>query len=779
MYNVKDFHGITILPSLHGNIRNRAPEPTLAHKVVTDAYHEITVGPIYNKRLHMISGMSSIFDINKLRDLQAFPKYLNQWETYTLSLLLHDADDRVYLFLDYLVERHIFELKAIMKDTTEIFSATATDLQQEQVLVSCYEKFRVYKNINQFAAAIDRITYNTKTQEMCNLYTQVSENFPSKMHTWLMNIGASPTSMDLNDMMTVFKNFRGKSRIPTSPSSLDVFNEDDEYDVLGILFEYRNKKASASSSGGGSGSGGSGGGGGGGSGGGIGGGGSGGGSGGGGGGSGSSSASPLPVLSAASTAASTATTVMPSAPKVVPVIPVIPVSPTVLPAAATPADAPATQETEKVDNDPRLLIDVPEYKEKFQKYFQMLKSGVPAGAVTNKMRQDGIQMPASFVLSESSTVGMLNAKDKPKTALIKPLFILSTIAAPNAPAWSNNAVQFTHNVDFSTMLTPQPEIVASKSTVKQPAAPKSIFDPQRAQKLSIALRNLNKKFTNENILENIRGVASAGQLLSYEDLNVLYQNKFWPSAEEAQQLKAIPEPRDVSFERLLYVMNKDIPDAEKRIKAMLFKYKLSEDITDISTKLQRFIDLCNAVMQNQEMVVLLCGLVIAINTLNHSNPSTSKDIPPIRGIRFQDLTSTGPIYSTNGNRKVLMPFLVKLIQANNHEVNGVIGKLIEAIEALLKLEYETLNMVIGAIHVGYNETKTQMDVVFTSSTLPQEIDAMDQIYKNAETLYQNGLAKFGQDPTLSVTDCFSALLTFLQKYQAAMMQAAASQKTKR
>lgn len=286
-------------------------------------------------------------------------------------------------------------------------------------------------------------------------------------------------------------------------------------------------------------------------------------------------------------------------------------------------------------------------RNRYAKYFKMLKMGLPAGAVKNALQRDGHDptiLDLNHDKSLSSQLGSNSKCQKNKSSLAKNKPAIrrkkvywNKVDAIEGTIWSllkasGDTVNFVHDTKELESLFTQ-RFVNKASTNEQTPHFKSKSTKQSVKVID-AKRGMNGDIILKKLKLNPTQVTSMVDRLEFEGLDAdslrsLYD--FLPSDEEIKGLtKYLANVnRDEALggmtpcEQYMVAM-KDTPESEQKIRSMIFSAEFKSKMTDLKYDSDNLLAACNELRNSERFRALLAAILKLVNQINSGEESNKR-----------------------------------------------------------------------------------------------------------------------------------------------------------
>jgi hypothetical protein len=427
-------------------------------------------------------------------------------------------------------------------------------------------------------------------------------------------------------------------------------------------------------------------------------------------------------------------------------------------------------------------------EELYQKYFKMLKMGVPHPAVQQKMEKDGVN-PLVLDLGEnaptskleellskaksSSAGGLSTTKKKvsrqktirwdaiPEERLQKGVTIWHHVDA------SDDLLQFAGN-DLENLFIkkaeqPQPTLKLSNIAnvpdreKDEPKRKKSMLDARRAQSICIGMAKL--KMSGKDYAKAL--VDLNEEVLSSRILQVIQGCNLIPNSEETTMLlrqtsaSQLAEP-----DEFLYEVARACPDSAGRIEALTFRYLFAEIAHSTMEDAKKLNECCEQVRLSAKLKDLLRVVLLIGNQINSKGDGEDEKI---RAFTLASLLKLSQTKSLNKTTTVL-EYLVGFLMSKMPQVLDIAEEL-NLVNVVKRID-------ISALQRQSKDLKKGLDGVAQSFRgLEQFCDSaygtMTEVENNlttAKQAFSNVLDYFGEDQAMTSVDFFSTLSSFLVSF---------------
>ncbi|KAL7495540.1 hypothetical protein ACHAWT_005507 [Skeletonema menzelii] len=437
---------------------------------------------------------------------------------------------------------------------------------------------------------------------------------------------------------------------------------------------------------------------------------------------------------------------------------------------------------ELVDKGPPLKED-----EKYQKYFKMLKMGLPMGAVKNAMTRDGLDptiMDLDHDKSEEYQKAMASQKGKKKNVVKK-----KVSKEPKKPKvrrkkifWSpieeskvdDNSLwsMIKGSYDFESLKVDQAEFESlftdtskpgdKKKETAKPAASKQkksvqVIDAKRGMNGGIILARLKIEFS---ALADMVAEMDSG---NFDDTQLKALREFLPTKDERaaidqyiKQASATEESLNAAIndfctcEKYMYAMMK-VDMADEKFECMLFKYQFDHKLNELMNSVTTLISACEEVQKSVRLRKLMAMILMLGNQINTGGSGSMA-----HGFTLDALLKLDEAKAFDKKTSVLQ-YLVKLVKGNEpdllnvHEEMPSIGPAESVVVETLVSELKELNDQLQKVKSTATTEGTKMrentpsptglEKLRQQRTKIKDVDGVN-MYNQTETIHLTIMEKF-------------------------------------
>ncbi|KAL7522550.1 hypothetical protein ACHAWX_007259 [Stephanocyclus meneghinianus] len=474
----------------------------------------------------------------------------------------------------------------------------------------------------------------------------------------------------------------------------------------------------------------------------------------------------------------------------------------------------ASQQNEEenlVDNGPKLKDDP-----KYQKYFKMLKMGLPLGAVKNALQRDGLnpeimdldpekseEYQKAVASRKKSTLKKASAKEpkKPKVRRKKIYWRpIEESKIDDNSLWSMikgsfdfDSLKFDQD-EFERLFTDtsNPEdkkkIVSEKTSTSKQKKSVQVIDAKRGMNGGIILARLKIDFP---VLAEMVNKMDSGQL---DDTQLKALLEFLPSQEEKAAIEqyikdasSTEESQQAAMndfcacEKYMHAMMK-VEKADKKFECMLFKYQFEHKLNELMDGVTTLINACEEVQKSVRLRKLMAMILMLGNQINTGGSGRMA-----HGFTLDALLKLDEAKAFDKKTSVLQ-YLVKLVKVNEPDllkvhaempsigpaesviVDGLISELKDLSERLKNVKETAIAEGIRyRVSKAATQTGTALDrlkhqrtkikeiegVNMYNQTEPSELTPMEKFVAYAEKRTAEALAR-----TDEVQELFKGVLTY-------------------
>ncbi|CEG42627.1 formin-homology 2 domain-containing protein [Plasmopara halstedii] len=420
-----------------------------------------------------------------------------------------------------------------------------------------------------------------------------------------------------------------------------------------------------------------------------------------------------------------------------------------------------------------------------------LLAGLPPPAAAVKVDTSALQASLASKATQKSVPNNKEESQLPKKEIVKPNVELRPLFWTRVPVnvvsrtvWMKlNDSHAELDVDeMEWMFRKNPVDTSKKQDEKKKdadkvvAQPKEVllFDPKRQQNISIAIARF--KLSSEDIKKSI--YALDGQKLGNEVLNVLISIS--PTLEEIDMLKNYDgDVKMLGNVERFFLDLLTIPRYTQRIKCFRFKLQFENRILETQAQLDTLVAATEQVAESDKFRRVLEHILAIGNYLNGSTPRGGA-----YGFKLDTLMKLHTLKSIDP-RVTLMHFLLRQLEEKNPDVITFAGEVPHIVEAKrLSLDqlradlssYNTeLAMLKGQVRASQNDhiVGDRFFEVMTPFAKDAEevLEELGRDFNGLETLYQELVTSFGEDPRkVGPIEFFSILDEFVKEFKKAYRQ---------
>eukprot|EP00804_Cyclotella_cryptica_P000890 CCRYP_001117-RB/>CCRYP_001117-RB protein AED:0.15 eAED:0.22 QI:0/1/0.78/1/1/0.92/14/0/3367 len=349
-------------------------------------------------------------------------------------------------------------------------------------------------------------------------------------------------------------------------------------------------------------------------------------------------------------------------------------------------------------NDEKLVDNGPPLKDdpKYQKYFKMLKMGLPVGAVKNALQRDGMSPEIMDLDPEQSEEYQKAVASRRKSALKK-----TTTKEPKKPKvrrkkiyWSpieeskidDNSLwsMIKGSFDFDSLKVDQDEfeslftdtsnpedkkkVASEKTTTSKQKKSVQVIDAKRGMNGGIILARLKIDFA---VLAEMVNNMDSGKL---DDTQLKALLEFLPSQDEKAAIEqyikdasSTEESKQAAIndfcacEKYMYAMMK-VDKADKKFECMLFKYQFEHKLNELMGGVTTLINACEEVQKSVRLRKLMAMILMLGNQINTGGSGRMA-----HGFTLDALLKLDEAKAFDKKTSVLQ-YLVKLVKVNEPDL---------------------------------------------------------------------------------------------------------------
>jgi hypothetical protein len=398
-------------------------------------------------------------------------------------------------------------------------------------------------------------------------------------------------------------------------------------------------------------------------------------------------------------------------------------------------------DAEKLECDPDTLVDVEPAEEKvalenhpvYEKYFRMLKMGLPRGAALNKMIQDGVE-PSILDLDPSTLVPLKNngsvtetkvTAAQPKKANVRRKKLHWQAIPPDrlkrgGNIWADlneNAEEVKIDMDeFEELFVARGSPNKDKAKAKSSAPKKqrvTLVDGKRAQNCAIALARIKMTYAEvrTRVLEMQDSEFSSDQLVSLQE--------FLPTPEEVTAVKGYVDGGGVK--ELLGEAEKfmaeflDVKDAKDILTSMLYMKQFQGRLAETLKQADIIDSACNDVLRSTKLRKIL-SVVLTVG--NHMNQDSAAGA--MTGFTLDSLLKLRNTKGFDGKTSALH-YVVKLVQKNDETALDFKADM-RHVPAASRVQLDTIECELGALRQGFEHLRKTAEAALKISVhLPGDV----------------------------------------------------------
>ncbi|XP_029633402.1 disheveled-associated activator of morphogenesis 1 isoform X3 [Octopus sinensis] len=297
----------------------------------------------------------------------------------------------------------------------------------------------------------------------------------------------------------------------------------------------------------------------------------------------------------------------------------------------------------------------------------------------------------------------------------------------------------------------------------------SVVDGRRAQNCTILLSKL--KLTNDELATAILNMDEQ------EDLpkDMLEQLlKFVPTPEESQLLSEHNHEIDqmARADRFLFEMGK-IVHYEQRVKALYFKKKFQERISDCKPKIEGVMEASKEVFRSKKLKKLLEIVLAFGNYMNRGQRGNAS------GFKLISLNKIIDTKSSINKNVTLLHYLLETFEKKFPEITNLEEDL-SHVKIASKVNFIELEKDLAFIRKGLSDIEKELDFLRSHNTDSRDkfisvmtdfitvaaynFSELEESYAEMKQKYERALKSFCEDPNQQPDEFFSVLDTFLVSF---------------